>query len=302
MQNILPIPITLAVVTECWEKAEAALRRSIKQKHQDSDEEFITRLFLDEFRYVLRRASDAKRISQAFLKDLQKNWPGLAGQHQWAVISENLVADVSLHRRSVEKVTGGDFGLTVTRPQVSLHPLPNLIFSSHESLPVAHQIEMSEYQRGLLCQAKLKHKDGKWNELTDKQKILFPERADYYGLLLYQYSDEERRKLGSFSWQLCRHETVETVTHWLKSGEFPSISSSADIIAQLGNAAVGTDDHETLEKIIRPTGKPHIVITVSWPDGKRPPDLEPVYLESPNILAQQQQQQQLLHTYVYVNR
>jgi len=44
------------------------------------------------------------------------------------------------------------------------------------------------------------------------------------------------------------------------------------IIAQLGEAAIGTDDHEILGKIISDC-KPHIVITVSWPDGKRPPDL-----------------------------
>ena len=156
MSSILPIPTTLAVVAECWDKAETILRRSIKQKHQEADEEFITRLFLDEFRYVLRKASDAKRISQAFSKDLQRNWPGLP--HQWAIISENLIADVSLHRRSVETVTGGDFGLTITRPQVHLHRLSDLSLSLHEPSYRAHKVEVSEYQRGLLCQAKLKKK------------------------------------------------------------------------------------------------------------------------------------------------
>jgi hypothetical protein len=295
MQEILPIPLTLGVVVECWDKAESELRKSIKQKHQDADEEFITRLFLDEFRYLLRKASANKRISQAFLKDLQQVFPELAYTHEIAIVSEDLIADVSLHRRSVEKLTGGDFGLTITRPQVSLSGFPSHSLSYNDSEYIHCQMGVSEYQRGLLCQAKLKGRDGRWGKLTRQQKSLLPDRINYFGLLLYQYSDKERYKLSHLSWLLCQNETAETVNDWLKSGKFSSISSSAEIITQLGNARIGTDNPDILREVIRPTGRPYIVITISWPDDKRPPDSVPVYLQNPEY---QENQQQRIHVLV----
>jgi len=293
MQEILPIPLTLGVVVECWDKAESGLRKSIKQKHQDADEEFITRLFLDEFRYKLHKASADKRIGQAFLKDLQQAFPALAYTHEIAIVSEDLIADVSLHRRSVETLTGGDFGLTITRPQVSLSGFPGYSLSYNDSEYIHCQIGVSEYQRGLLCQAKLKGRDGRWR-MTRNQKSLLPDRINYFGLLLYQYSDKERYKLSHLSWQLCQNETAETVANWLKSRQFPSISSSAEIITQLGNARIGTDNPDVLREVIRPTGKPYIAITISWPVDKRPPDSVSVYLQNPEYQVNQQQQIQVL--------
>jgi len=170
-------------VAECWDNAETILRRSIKQKHQAADEEFITRLFLDEFRYLLRRASNAKRISQAFLKDLKRIGLSCTLRPVGYHFSE-LDCRCVLHRRSVEKVTGGDFGLTLAALKY-IFGSPGLSLSDSDLEPTTCQIVVTEYQRGLLCQAKLKHKNGKWGTLTKSKKSLFPERVDYYGLLLY---------------------------------------------------------------------------------------------------------------------
>jgi hypothetical protein len=163
---------------------------------------------------------------------------------------------MSLHKRGEEKVTGGDFGLTITRPQVT--------YSSELELIIG------EYRRGLLCQAKIKRRNGKWGRLSKKQREIFPGRMNYLGLVLYSYSDMERHHLNPFGWQPCKGATVEAVRQWLKTDSFPSFGEATDVIKSIENASEGTDNPETIEKVIRPKNKPHLDIRVFRP-GKYPP-------------------------------
>jgi hypothetical protein len=165
------MPSTFSVIIQCWEDAEAELRSVIEKKYHDLDEECITTLFYGELAFTLREASRKKAIEQAFLVDLRRAFPRIQSVGELASISANLIADVSLHKREVEKITGGDFGLTLTRPQLSWHGQSVLA--------------RSEYRRALLCQAKLKRRNGKWGKLMHRQKDIFPSRMNFLALLLY---------------------------------------------------------------------------------------------------------------------
>ena len=272
MTSAMKIPATLKTIIQCWEKAESNLRRNIKKKYRDPDEEFITRLFCGEFSFSLRKASMQGLIRKSFLEDLRRAYPELGHCRELTLIAENLIADVSLHKRHIEKFTGGDFGLTITRPDLS--------FSAPSHYSNTGYLEINaNYQRGLLCQAKLKQKSG-WGKLTPKQKKVLPERMPYLGLLLYECNSEERQLLKRFAWQMCSLGTVETINDWLKSGKFPSSASSSEIIQQLGNAKIGTDDERILDHIIRPTGKPQFSIKIYWASAKPPPKSVPIMLYS----------------------
>jgi hypothetical protein len=258
--NLLDIPSTLTLITKYWEHAEAELRSVIEKKYHDLDEEFVTKLFCCEFAFLLLQASQKKEFEHAFLADLRRAFPKVQS-FELSPFSSGLIADVSLHKRHEEKITGGDFGLTITRPQVACHGQSELV--------------RGEYCRGLLVQAKIKRRNGKWGNLRGRQKDHFPERMNYLALLLYSYSDVERRCLEPFSWQLCRDATLENTEDWLKLGKFPSLLSSAETISQLGSARketdIGTGDQGEIEKFIITKGKPHLEVRIFWPPDKSPP-------------------------------
>ena len=222
MQRILLIPNTLRIVDECWNAAETELRTSIETKHHDLDEEVITKIFYGEFRYALTRASEEQRISTAFLRDLRRAFPKFSASSRLKTIAEDLVADVSLQSRKREGITGGDFGFTITRPQVSVvSPSPYRITVSMSDDRV--KILTSEHQFGLLAQAKLKGRTGKWGRFKSKQVKVLPAHMGYLALLLYQYDDKERKKLSPFNWQICCNATIESAKQWLELGEFPAL-------------------------------------------------------------------------------
>jgi hypothetical protein len=291
MPSAMEIPYTLEIITQCWDKAETALRRAVKKKYRDPNEETITWLFCREFSFLLRRASEQGLIEKEFLKDLRRAYPELRDRTELRLISENLIADVSLHKRHIEKDTGGDFGLTITRPDVSFEP-PSYSYHGTGSIETTYI-----YQRGLLCQAKLKHKSN-WGELTDKQKSVLPKRLEYLGLLLYECGGEERQLLRKFAWQLCTGKRIKNITEWLKSGNFPSLSSSSEIIQKLGIGEIGTDDKQTLEKIIRPTGKPQFSIRIDW--GSNPPPPPSISIEIHSSLSHRVETEQ--KNLIYIRR
>jgi hypothetical protein len=276
MRNALPIPSTFNVIAKCWENAELELRSVIEKKYHDLDEECITTLFYGELAFTLREASQKKEIERAFLADLHKAFPQRQFSGNLAAISANLIADVSLHKHAVEKITGGDFGLTLTRPQLSWRN--------------RSELARSEYQRSLLCQAKLKRRNGKWGKLTRRQKDVFPSRMNYLTLLLYSYADPERHCLNPFKWQVCQSIHADNVENWLKRDEFPSVVHSTEVIRLLGNARIGTDDQETITNVIRPHSRPYLHIRIFWPHDKEPPSCFQV--QAVRQVAQQLQQLQ----------
>lgn len=256
---ILKIPTTLALVSSCWNAAEHELRRGIQEKYHDVDEEFITTFFRGEFAFAVGAASDKGKIRDAFLTDLMNAFPDFADSTELAGITNGLIADVTFHDRTIEKKTGGDLGLTIVRPQVSQDPFDEFEFSIDE-----------EYCCGLLCQAKIKRRTGKWGTFASKnQKQVLQGSTNFLALLLYSYSDLDRRKLNGFNWQLCEGESIETVEKWLKTDLFPNLIDSNRIIELLGNGE-GTIDRDTIDQLIRPKTRPSMTIRIYWPPNERP--------------------------------
>lgn len=260
MFNLLAIPYTLTLLTKYWKDSEGELRSVIEKKYHDLDEELVTKLFFSEFAFLLQQANQKKEFARAFLDDLRRAFPK-AESLELSSFSSGLIADVSIHKHHEEKITGGDFGLTITRPDLVHDRWATLIGR--------------EYRRGVLVQAKIKRRNGRWGILRKRQKDVFTKRINYLALLLYSYLDEERRHLEPFGWQLCRGSSVKDIQDWLRLGKFPALQSSAEIIKQLGNAKkeneIGTDDHEKIEKYIRSKGKVHLEIRIFWPPNKKHP-------------------------------
>jgi len=190
--SILTIPQTLCIISKCWSKAEENFRDDIRENYPNIDEECITQLFHRRFAKELKLKSEENVIAKAFLNDLKKHFPSL--QHRIEILKkfDGLNAEVTLHNRRAEGKTGGDFGFEIIRPQVK-----------HYSSEIKDSLKVSNYPRGILCQAKLKKANGKWSNFTKNQRSVLPERLRYLSLLLYRYEDEEGYILKPFKWQRC---------------------------------------------------------------------------------------------------
>jgi hypothetical protein len=269
--KIVAIPNVLSLVAFCWVVAERNVQQQVKHA-PDSDEDFITKLFHLEFSKQLQEASENYSISQAFLKDLKSGLPDvdvnfLNKRYQ------GLVAEVRLHKPKREKITGGDLGILFLRPRV--------IYS-------APTVTIKDYRRGLLVQAKMKRKTGKWGQFSRKQRSVLPERCGYLGLLLYQFCDPERRQLSPFVWQLCSRMSFVEIEKCLNQDAFPNLIDSTRIVQELGQAAIGTDDDETIDKIISTARNPCLTIRLHWPSDKKPPPRSIVQVSVNRSRAQQQ--------------
>ncbi len=144
-RKILKIYSTLKVVSDCWNAAEESLRNEIKDDYPGVHEEFITQMFHGKLAKALRTASQGHHIEQAFLTDLRKAFSDLRYDFV-SKLARGLIADVTLHRRETERVTGGDIGFMIIRPQIDDH---------------GKILKVGDYRRGILCQAKLKRSNGK---------------------------------------------------------------------------------------------------------------------------------------------
>lgn len=120
MKRILVIENTLELLCTCWNDAETALQKDIENNSPDIDEELITHLFQIKLTEKLRTVSDNRAIENAFLKDLKAFFSKLnyGNKLDFARIARGLVADVTWHRRNTEKLTGGDLGILIIRPQI----------------------------------------------------------------------------------------------------------------------------------------------------------------------------------------
>ncbi len=253
----LKIPFTLGIISDCWDNAEIELQKEINNYYPSADEEFITQTFHGMFAKQLTTASKNQLIKTAFLKDLRVAFSALQYGNELKEISNGLIADVTLHNRKTEKVTGGDIGLVIVRPKIT---------------EVINILKVGDYKRGLLCQAKLKGTSGKWGSFTKNQIRVLANRLGYLGLLLYSYKDKERRKLHQFSWQLCNSSlTIQEIAEWLKHDSFPTLVNSSKIIIGIGNGEIGTDDNKTLNDIIAPVENRVLEIRIGWPKDTPPP-------------------------------
>lgn len=255
-RNILKIPRTVGLLADCWNEAEKNLQAEIRANAPDLDEECITRFFHVKLAQELRIASERRSFEEEFLADLKAAFSELGYIPELTKISRGLIADVTLHGLTTETKTGGDFGFVVARPQIE--------YCSKKFL-------VTDYRRGMLCQAKLRRANDKWGELTDNQKSVLTKRLQYLALLLYSYGDKDRRLLNQFRWQLCQNaNSIQTVADWLRLGGFPSTISSGNVITQIGNGMIGTDNDERLDELVVPPGNVSLIINIRWPDDDHP--------------------------------
>ena len=264
MSKIMPISNLAKKITECWDNAEKESIKDIYEKYPDADENYITFLFGGNLRRQLNLASQDKIISNAFLSDLKKAFPEVTSTSLHTV-ANGLVATVTFHPNRTEGKTGGDLGLVLIRPTLSLdkYRIANL---SHDT-----------YERGLLCQAKVFRRSNEWGEPTANQKKHLPNKLDYLALLLYRYQDNDCRKiLEPFKWQITKGYKFEDVTNWLKKDKFPELKDSDYVIRALSTGKIGTDDKAIIMREISPDVRESLIIRVYWREGDDPGSSIPV--------------------------
>jgi hypothetical protein len=250
---------TISLLCDCWTAAERNTAQHLKRYNPKAREEFITDLFWGFLNNQLKEATKDRRLKRAFEADLVGAIPNLQfGDSRLRLYSENLFMECNLHNRNQEAITGGDFGLTILRPSI-----PNTVH--HASINMKYQ--------GLLCQAKLKNRNGKWQPLSKNQKKILPKNASFAALVFYQFSDVKRRLLGPFLWQPCHGANRRKLEGWLRDGVFPSIASSTEAITAVAEGRLGTDDRAIIEKMITLEERPTLAIRIDWPDDKKPPSL-----------------------------
>ena len=247
--NLLKIHNTLSVISKCWEIAEDRIQTSIRKNFPAKNEEFITEYFHGEYAQVLMEASENKLIAKAFLRDLKKSFSEISTDLVLGRLASGIVADVTLHGKATEKFTGGDIGFQIHRP---------IIAHSGDFLHI------DDYRQGLLLQAKMKRKNRKWGLFTKNQQIILPEKIEYLALLLYEYKDDERRRLEPFRWQLCQNHKFEEIENWLKIGVFPNLLTAKNIIHRVGKGIIGSNDQNIIDKFISPEKNPTLIIWVCF--------------------------------------
>ena len=256
LSSTLKIPDTLRVVADCWKTAEETLRGDVRLNHLGLDEEPITLMFHGKLVESFTAANQKNRIQQAFLSDLQNTFPDLRYGSKLSGLARGLIADVRLHKRAVEKKTGGDLGFVIARPQIKRN---------------FEGFQIDVHRRGILCQAKIKQKNGKWGKFTPNQLKVLPTHLPYLALLLYRYNDKERRELDEFKWQLCNlAKSIAEVSDWLKCDHLISLLASDAIIQGVGGGSMGTSDKKILDEIVAPPTSPALIITIDWPKGEGP--------------------------------
>jgi hypothetical protein len=254
------------VIAGCWTEAESNLGQLITQAYPRPSEELITDLLVGQLRMSVERASGNRKIERAFLQDVESGISHLS--YLDASRFAGLVASVTPHNKTHEgKISAADFGFVVRRPQVQLNGWSD------------KTIECSrDHATGILAQAKLghqkkRHKGYSWGRFQKTQEKLYPSRQSYYSLLLYRLGGEKFNALDSVRWQLCHGNTIEEAKNWLRADRFPEEKTSPEILKQLFDRQIGTDDPDVIESVIAPTpGDPRVVeIRISWPDHSGPP-------------------------------
>lgn len=257
------------LIARCWNRAEESVRLLVAQKYTAPSEELLTDLFAGELREAVAQASRAREVEAAFLSDLRRAIPEFDHlEHNVAPRVRGLVARVNLHGHPHEgSLSAADIGIVATRPSVDL---------------AWGQVKFQrDRATGLLAQAKLGRPANRvgrrhtWGRLTGTQERLFPNRRDYYSLLLYRINGQKANELEAFGWQICREHTVTQVKRWLRSDSFPGEISSSDVLRKLFARTIGTENPKTIQTIIDPASSSvrSIDIQIFWPDGAGPPPL-----------------------------
>jgi hypothetical protein len=254
--RIIHIDQTLIEVCRAIDSAETTMRHQIKTYYQNVNEEFITTLFYGHINYSLREASNRDLIANAFLEDLKRSIRQVDSVAERAFYGElrrhsaGLIADVILHNKQQEGKTGGDFGLIIVHPQIEL---------SKTFLEIRKGVSS-----GILAQAKLKDKDGKWPGLTDNQRNELPKHFAFAALVLYSYANSDRTELNSVIWQPCREQILPEIERLLKNDSFQQGVSTTDIVTFMGRKQIGTQNQQLIETVVSPAVRQYFEIRIHW--------------------------------------
>ena len=254
------IPKTMTLLTRCWSDAEKNTSDHLQRQNPDSNEEFITSLFWGYLNESLHSAVENSELRTAFENDLLAAIPELRyNSHKLRRLSQHLFMDCQLMDKTAEKKTGGDFGLTIIHPEI-------ISSFSHS--------EIRMHRQGLLCQAKLRRRTGKWGALTKRQQSVLPENFAFTALVLYQFESLQRMRLRPFSWQPCAGADIDSVVQWLKSDTFPHMLPSDEVIWRIAKGLLGTSNQGLIDRKIAIKKRPQVTIRIDWPDDERPSVVE----------------------------
>lgn len=254
MPEPMLIPSTAVVIADCWMAAERALRRLVRKKYFDPDEEHLTFLFTGELRQVITSERTRVSLRNAFRQDLEV---ALDGHLPWFELDKytDVVGKVVFYPRKLESKTKADFGIVLKRPLISF---------SH---PIEQPYRREAFcRRGLLCQAKVTQRGSKaYGELDPEQIKKFSESPQAYSLTLYEFLDEMRTVLEPFQWFPCGGEAATQAAGFLKEG-FPSGSlvTSRQVILDLANERSGTADENIIGTANSPEVRPTYEILITW--------------------------------------
>jgi hypothetical protein len=250
----LRIPNVVSLISECWELVERNIIMESLDTMADFPEEEITSAFYRELKKELKKRSDLKEIEKALKLDL--GWCTTLNldtndQHR---LSQGWKADVfvsSKHRRAVEARTGGDYGLVFSRPDISI---------------VDNGFRFNEMKRGLLCQAKLRNFRRVWDPPKVNQIKNLRDKTDYLAFLLYEYTDG-RTGLAPFSWHSTKGRQIEDAIEWFEADSFPDRMSSKEILDNLANGQIGTENSNIINEIIVPEENTYFIIRITKDSG-----------------------------------
>lgn len=275
--ELVSIDETLKVVCREVIRGEVVMRKSVERYYHDADEEFVTRAVCGHINYRLQMVSENGRIEEAFIKDLE----AAAGyqlmgnsQLRYAIRdkSRGLIAKMVPHNKTQEGTTGGDFGLIIARPEIERH--------------VNCLVIDKERYSGLLCQAKMKRRDGKLGPFTAKQRKILPRQLNYLALVLYSYRDQERRKINPIAWKLCKGSSLKELKNCLKEDKIYHSSRMSQIVTRLGRKEIGTDDQHLIKTVISPDERQSFKIRIYWPDDDNPSD--PIRIDTSQSVKEKQ--------------
>ena len=271
MSALIKLPNSLELIKLCWLVAEGRVCNLISEKYHAHDEVFITRLLFGEVKEEFNKANELGLFEQSFENDLLLLFNEPTLRDDVRRLSTGIIAHITYHEPQMERISGGDFGLAVIRPNVQKIKQGNLRESMH--------------QQGLLCQAKRQTIKGDFGYLTDRQKEVLPNHLDYLAVLLYKYSDTQRIILQPFEWSDCKWNDIDDVVYFLANYLSAKTTNSGNLLTLLGEGIFGTADARVIESVICPDDIPHIKIQITWRDGPPPPPIEPgpqgLYRENP---------------------
>lgn len=256
MRSRCSIPNTVELLVQCWQRAEQRVSHQWTKRSSVAGEETVTENLWEYLHEEFSKVNAEGRVEEAFKIDLCRKYPHFSHEFRFLDrISQGLFMECHLHNKQQEKKSGGDYGLVITRP---------LLSTSTSSLRI------SVRDQGLLCQAKIRSRRGKWGVLKQNQCAVLADRLSFAAIVSYDYEPAAGSPLKPIQWQPCQQSTIKEVNSWLKCGVFPSPIRSEEALWAVASGVIGTKDEGQIKDYILTEERQQWRIRIDWPDGKRP--------------------------------